>query len=290
MKHEPSAENVLGLAFLGQLTRLIQYRGAPPKAPSEYTFLVDALEQTGKALLGEQWCGDEMDATRWPVRPTVEVDDAYTNAVRSARWEIDWQTGVLGLVGMHNANVWGEATREALQREECWAENNAATGRLREAAEKMAQWFIDGKVKTASRGKVGGFDLRDIRPEEWMRDDIFETTFCTGTLNRWFPVGPKDEWLDVFVFVNRDQFDLALVAAGKNRAETLDGLHLSYDMQLAVALAREIKPGSARRDTVDSLQVRVSDLARTRGRPIADRRAKEIARLVYDPELKKGAR
>lgn len=86
-----------------------------------------------------------------------------------------------------------------------------------------------------------------------------------------------------YVLLDRDaaeSFIAAFANAPAVPADDLNGLDLSDDMRLALAVIKDwdIAPGSPH--TKDAIAARVKELAKATGQNISDRRAEEIARLV----------
>lgn len=220
-----------------------------PKADSSKCSIFEAIELTGKAMLGVDWTGNELGSLDWPMAPAVAEEIYQKNLQRqvSVPSSISSRPGIRipGLEGpsehvaayfRHRAKA---ARAEAVRAEQgLWDANRELVGKLGKVVEWIATKCRDGELASYCRFVAGG-RLGVIESHEWNVDHPISRFLSNGSYNRWFlNLQPPKQW-SVYVFFDRDnlQHTLARLAHSPLMIPTTDLDRLSPYLRLALKLA-----------------------------------------------------
>lgn len=236
-----------GPPVIGTLAKLP--RASWPKADSSKCSIFEAVDLVGRALLGEDWNGDELLVTKWWLAPETAEKAHQEELERKAKLPrplIQRHTitvpGIPGPIS-HISTYWAHKIRvqraEAVSAEQArWEDNRERNSRLTTAVNWIATKCRDGLLQSYCRFMSGG-KLMAMEAHEWNVDYPLSTFLDGGTFDRWFTqVSPPRQW-SVYVFFDLHQLQCeiqSLANAPLTVAHTDLG-RLSPYVQLAIKVA-----------------------------------------------------
>lgn len=212
-----------------------------PKAPSQYGFILEAINLVGEVLFSGEWNGKELLSVVWLESPKAKRmrEKQARRPVKAPRSIVSTTSASPAKVApVEHVNDW---YAETLNKD--WESNNQAAQRLCKAVDWLAQRCRDGELTSYARLQTGGGNLMQMRASEWNIDDPLGHFVANGGHKRHCVELKYSGPYETFLFFKRQELRELLTRqpdAPLTLNET-DLSQLSPYLQLAirVALKRE---------------------------------------------------
>lgn len=277
-----------------------------PKVDSSRLFILDAVQEAGAAMFGDEWTGEEINALKWPVEPVVVYKQNLDAKLIAARHERHYNIP-MSIASSGGSRPKQETAEEFEARKSAtinsileqqkiippfvateqsdWERNKADFLRLSSVAQWLGQRCRDGDINTFYQF-CGGQRLFELERSQWNCTDEFLGWLSNGGKKLWHQPGAMaGSWQDTYFFVCRSSFTNA--KSKLNHAPVLikqeDISKLSPDLRLAVQLAVKHElfdegNGGLRQGQIVT---KILDEANKSGREISKTKAEQMAAVMY---------
>jgi hypothetical protein len=265
----------------------VQIPAAWPKAPSQFVFILEAVNVVGAALSGADWTGGELLAVSWlespraqrqlarRFRPSPPIPHSLANPYQRKTDKPE---------PVEHLKDW-----QAEKLNEHWEANAKASDRLFKAVDWIAQKCRDGELTAFWRLRTGGGPLRPMNPYEWNVDTPLSTFVSEGGNKRYCRELKTAGPFETFVFFEKAQL-LEVIRHEPDAPVVVshaDLSRLSPYLQLAVRVALE--KGYFNEQATPKIAARAYEVAALwkdylPGVPFSPSAAEQLARFIGFPD------
>lgn len=277
-----------------------------PKVESSKVFILEAVEEVGRAMYGDKWTGDEINVLRWPEQPVAVYKRLADVRLKEARMQkFSYVPRSLSSSGS------GLAKRETLEEFEerkarnismieeqqdiiplfvaneqaDWEHNNSQLLRLGSVAQWLGQMCRDGEIKALFQMRAGQF-LFDLDKSRWNCTDEFSGWLSQGGAKFWWQVGSAPgQMVETYFFLCRESFNMAKgkLSHAPVLIDNADLSKLAPDLRLAVQLAVKHELFDEGNGGLGQGQIvtKILEEAKKAGRGISKTKAEQMAAVMY---------